>query len=227
MGYTGRLFHSQPLPLMPTVMLTGPRHNVAAQSDLIPAVVIALLRSGRSISVGCATGVDQKVITTALENRFAHKLNIFCAFGASGAGWIEGCSAPYALIESAAHVGATIYFWAGGAPGLPESGRGIPPATVRLARRSLACVRSAHSIVGFADRHPAEPFARGEWPSCGSGTWASIAAAAQRSLTAVVFPLYRGKLPPLTVAGDWTPTADSGLWSHSQRFNPSQSALEF
>lgn len=212
---------------MQTVCFTGPHKGNAYQSEWITPVVAAVLAHNKQINVGCALGVDAQVITKALQSQ-PKRLTVYCSYGASQAGFIEGASADFSLITCALEMGATVNFWAGGGPGVVNSGRGIPSPGARLIHRSLACVKASNAIIGFVDRHPPKPFdpaKPGQWPSCGSGTWGSLAAAALLDMPVLVFPAnfrnFKGaqSLPTLPgTPGKWQPAAPTGLWANAWKW---------
>ncbi|RIK25381.1 MAG: hypothetical protein DCC55_40630, partial [Chloroflexi bacterium] len=66
----------------------------------------------------------------------------------------------------------------------------------------------------------------GGWPSCGSGSWGSVGAAALLGLPVVVFqvgwPGFAGasSLPALPgAAGRWLPAGGQGVWSAGWRWS--------
>jgi hypothetical protein len=108
-----------------------------------------------------------------------------------------------------------VSWWAGGGPGVV--------LRARLARRSLAAVRlvaaggPGSGLVAWSSRLPAIPFRAGPWPSCGSGTWSSVAAAARLGVPVIVVPvgpLARVPLarwPVLPAGGHWSPVSSGSL----------------
>ncbi len=89
------------------------RLRAAAALGRVRRAVRSVLASGRWVAVGCAKGVDQAVIQTALELGYAHRLVIYAVGGPTGRGFWSG-SAPLALLHKAARQGAVVFWWAGG-----------------------------------------------------------------------------------------------------------------
>ncbi|MFB1487773.1 MULTISPECIES: hypothetical protein [unclassified Thiocapsa] len=213
------------------VMLAGSRGRVPGASN-IAAVVSDLLADGSHLVTGCATGVDALVIRAALAQGApgAMALSILAAHGpVSPSASASRYSAPgswsgsaVAAVAAAQRAGASVSWWAGGGPDVD--------LRARLARRSLAAVRLVASgscgsgLVAWPSRLPSYPFRAGAWPSCGSGTWASAAAAARLGVPVVVFPvgavagLPLVSWPALAAGGSWSPLtsgvlAGAAIWS--------------
>lgn len=216
---------------MSLVMLAGSR-DLAPGAANIATVVSALVADGSHLVTGCATGADAQVIRAALARGApgAMALSVLAAHGpVSPSVPASRYSAPgswsgsaVAAVAAAQRAGASVSWWAGGGPDV-----GL---RARLARRSLAAVRlvAASScgscLVAWPSRLPSYPFRAGAWPSCGSGTWASAAAAARLGVPVTVFPV--GALvsvplsswPALAAGGSWSPItsgvlAGAALWS--------------
>lgn len=203
----------------PLVMLCGSRSLPGASAPLVGRVVSALLGAGAALSVGCAVGADAAAISAVLAAGAAPRLGVWCAFGPVSPPWPAAryrapgaCSASaVSAVGSALLAGASVRWWAGGPVTVP--------LRARLARRSLACVRAASAggpgsgLVAFVAGLPSRPFAAGAWPSCGSGSWASVAAAALRGLAVVVVPVGGlagvsvASLPALPGGGAWVPVS--------------------
>lgn len=217
----------------PLVGFTGPRFGPAAAArPLVAALVRSSLAAGRCVAAGCALGVDAAVVAAAMRAGAARRLSVFSAFGPSGLGRLPGSSAPLASLAAVVRAGGAVVWWAGGGPA-----SGIVPAPPgRLVGRSLALVRALAAIpgstlVGVVAAPPPQPFAPGGWPSCGSGTWGTLAAAAVRGLPVVVVPVGWASFtaaalpalpgpPPWETGGAWAPAASSGLWSCAWRWQP-------
>lgn len=212
----------------------GPRFGpAAAAEEEVAAVVGSVLASGRAVAAGCAAGVDALVVSAAVAAGGGPRLFVFAAFGPSGLGALPG-SSSLAGVSASVRAGASVSWWAGGAPGPVGSGRRVPPVVGRLVGRSLAFVRfcaasgPGSGLVGFVSSAPERPFApaaSGGWPSCGSGSWGSLGAAALLGLPVVVFPVgwvgFAGasSLPLLPGrAGSWVPAASSGVWAAGFRW---------
>lgn len=187
----------------PVVMVCGSRALPAAAARTVGQVVPALLGAGSVLSVGCATGADAAAVSSAVALGAGSRLRLFAVGGPGGAGFAGQLSAVAGL-RAAAAAGAAVSWWAGGPASLP--------LRARLARRSLACVRAAAAggpgsgLVAFVAGLPPQPFSSGTWPSCGSGSWAAVAAAARAGLPVVVAPvggLSGSSLPGLPGGGSW------------------------
>jgi hypothetical protein len=212
-------------------MLAGSR-DLAPGAANIAAVVSGLVADGAHLVTGCATGADALVIRSALDlgARGAGALSVLAAHGpVAPSSPASRYSAPgswsgsaVADVASAQRAGASVSWWAGGGPDVA--------LRARLARRSLAAVRlvaassCGSGLVAWPSRLPPLPFRAGSWPSCGSGTWASAAAAARLGVPAVVFPVGEmvnvplSSWPALTAGGSWSPLtsgvlAGAALWS--------------
>ena len=209
------------------VGFAGPRVAPAGASALLSSLVSSVLRSGRGVASGCALGVDHLAVSSALSLGGASSLSVFSAFGPSGLGSLPGASAS---LSAAVSAGASVSWWAGGAP---RAGV-LPPVVARLSGRSLAFVsalaasgpgRGLVAVVSGPPKKRLPRVAAGRWPSCGSGTWGSVGAAAALGVPVVVFPLgWAGftpsALPSLPVPGVWSPAAPSGVWSGGFKFSP-------
>jgi hypothetical protein len=110
-------------------------------------VVKAILSSGRSITVGCATGADQQVIQhfissvcPMLHSWSFSQLRVFAAFDQSGAGSWSGSAVHQ--VQQFAEMGGSVSWLAGG--GLQV------PMVARLMLRSIAGLAGASSAVFFS-----------------------------------------------------------------------------
>lgn len=100
------------------------------------AVVASLLASPSvSLAVGCASGVDELVLSSVLAAGACARLRVFAVGGPSGVGF--GSVSAVSAVRAVAGAGASVCWWAGG------SG----PLRVRLARRSRRAVFGAASGV--------------------------------------------------------------------------------
>ena len=210
-------------------MLCGSRSLPGASAPVVERVVSALLGSGFVLSVGCAVGADAAAISSVLAAGAAQRLRVWCAFGPVSPPWSAArysapgaCSASaVSSVASALLAGSVVRWWAGGPAAVP--------LRARLVGRSLACVRatagggSGSGLVAFVAQLPPRPFAPGAWPSCGSGSWGSAAAAAQQWLSVVVVPVGGlagvsvSSLPALPGGGAWVP-ASAGVVSGGFRW---------
>jgi len=157
-----------------------------------------------SVYTGCALGADAAAVAGALP--VGGLLHIFAVGTRTGAGFPRGF-VPHHLggIET---TGGVILHWSAGGPL-------TVPLVARLARRSLAMVRAVAAAGGSLVAFPASPrppraFRPGPFPSCGSGTWATVGAAAL--LGVPVFVVYSARPSAvLPVAGVWTPALVFGV----------------
>jgi hypothetical protein len=184
----------------------GSRALPPGAASLVAPLVAAVLASGSGVAVGCASGADGVVVSAAL---FAPgRVRVFCAFGPGGVGAC-GSVSSVAGVAAAAAAGASVLWLAGGPLSVP------PPA--RLARRSLALVRAVAAeggpLVALVASLPSSSFGPGPFPSCGSGSWSSVAAAALLRCPVVVVPcggLSASSFPSLPGApcgGAWAPSS--------------------
>ena len=200
--------------------------KIAGQARLFSAVVGSLLRAGRGVGVGCASGADALVIAATVAAGGASSLSVFAAFGPEGQG--AGRSSALLPVWLAQRAGASVSWFAGG-----ES----PPL---LARRSQALVAAVSvsglgcGFVGFPTRPcPAGPAEHAEagvipsaaWQSCGSGTWATLLLAAGKGVPVVVFSVGWRWQPPVW-PGQWEPAGQAWPWSAGWRWVPGPGALE-
>lgn len=154
---------------------TGGRSLNAGQLAIAQDIARQAAHVG-SVYTGCALGADAAAVAGALP--VGGLLHIFAVGTRTGAGFPRGF-VPHHLggIET---TGGVILHWSAGGPL-------TVPLVARLARRSLAMVRAvalaAGALVAFPVAPcPPRPFKPGPFPSCGSGTWATVAAAARLSV---------------------------------------------
>jgi len=102
-------------------------------------VVKAILSSGQSVTVGCATGADQQVIQSVGVSSFS-QLRVFAAFAQSGAGSWSGSAVRQ--VQQFAKMGGSVSWLAGG--GLQV------PMVARLMSRSVAGLTGASAAVFFS-----------------------------------------------------------------------------
>lgn len=209
--------------------------SVGAAGGLVSRVVGAVVSSGRSVAVGCASGGDAAALSARLAlpfppSRSRSALSVFAVGGPGGAGFWR-CSAVSVVSRAAAlavspgfglSAPVSVRWWAGGAAGVRLG--------ARLAARSAALVRavaaggSGSGLVGFVS---------GGW-SASPGSWRSVGLALAAGLPVVVFPVGcsvscfpasfapcrawpspRGVGPRLPVS--WVPAAASGVWARGWR----------
>lgn len=147
---------------MKTAAFTGSRTLPASAHQLVASIVESLLADKYSISCGCAVGADAAVVSALLDKGEAERLTLFAIGGPCGTGF-AGPHSSLAGVLDAASAGATMKWWAGG----DEATR----LRVRLVARSLECMSSASSVIGFVSTMPSKPWkGNGPWYSCGSGS---------------------------------------------------------
>ncbi|BAO43896.1 conserved hypothetical protein [Thiolapillus brandeum] len=171
------------------VAVAGSRQLPPGGTALVGRIVGSLVRSGSSLVVGCATGADAVVLSSAP----AAQVQCLAAFGPGGAGACRVSAVSQVVAHAAA--GGQVQWWAGGGASLPIA--------VRLSHRTQAVVGAASSgLVAFLS----SPSSRGSLLAC--------RAAAARGLPVVVFPLGFGGLSlPALGAGQWVPCDRGGIWS--------------
>ena len=199
------------------VMVCGSRSLSSAAAPIVNQVVQSLLSAGRSIAVGCAAGADAAVVSSVLAAGAGSQLQVFAAFGPGGVG-AAGRVSAVSFVTQASAAGVPVSWWAGGSASVPLRGR--------LASRSIACVRSVvgtgagAGLVAFVSAFPSRSWGSGAFPSCGTGSWSSVAAAAKLGLPVVVFPVgalvgvASAQFPvlPVTGGGSWV-CAGGGIWT--------------
>lgn len=79
--------------------------------------------------------------------------------------------------------------------------------------KAVATSEGKRGIVGFPDAAPPRPFRKyGDWYSCGSGTWGTIASAVALGLPVRVFRCGDFDLPILPVPGKWGTISATNIW---------------
>ncbi|BBL77541.1 hypothetical protein [Methylomagnum ishizawai] len=183
------------------VAVAGSRALPPAGLALVQRVARALVASGRSLAVGCASGADAAVLGAVP----ASAVSVFAAFGPGGVG-----SCPVSAVSAVAAVaaaGGSVVWWAGG----PAS----VPLAARLAARSAAVVGAASSgcVVFFGS-------------PCSRGSLLAASLAAGRSLPVVAFPVgFPGSALPSLGAGSWVPCSRGGVWASAWSWVPAQAGL--
>jgi hypothetical protein len=184
------------------VAIAGSRSLCGAGCALVARVSGALVRSGRSLAVGCATGADAAVLSAGLP---PSAVACFAAFG--GPAGFAGAWRGSAVAAVAAHAAA------GGAVSWLAGGPLSVALPARLAARTSAVVSAASAglVVFFAS-----PSSR--------GSFLAASLAASRSLPVLSFPVgFPGAALPSLGAGSWVPVGGSGVWASAFRWVPSQS----
>lgn len=173
------------------VAIGGSRHLSPPGLEVARLITHALLSSGHTLAVGCATGTDAAVINAVVALGLAPQLRIFTAFGpvtgsrlsyaVAGSG---SCSSP-AAVANAKHAGARVSAWAGGGPGLD-----FP---TRLSNRTRAVARAATAGgILVCDGAP------------GTGSSLLVRSLAARSQPVWLFPVGWVHQFPLPVNGPWS-----------------------
>ena len=170
-------------------------------SPIVGQVVSAVLASGQSIAVGCATGADQQVIQhfissvcPILHSWSFSQLRVYAAFDQFGAGAWAGSAVRQ--VQQFAEMGGSVSWLAGG--GLQV------PMVVRLMARSIAGLAGASAAVFF---------------SPGTGSLKVAGAAVERGIPVFAFS---NPIPgsPRGCSGSWVSAKFMGFpcwqWSSAQ-----------
>ncbi len=169
---------------------------------LVARAVRSVGRGGRGLAVGCATGADAFVVSSALSAGLAPRLRVFAAFGPDGEGaW--RCSARSG-VDVAAGRGASVAWWAGGRGAL------VPRLRARTLAMVIAVARSGEGrgLVCF--------FGPGE----SRGTLLSARSAAASGVPVVAFRC-GGELPSLG-RGEWSRVLGRGVWRDAWAWVPAR-----
>lgn len=187
-------------PAVERVFVGGSRSLSPSLSAVAVLLAASLVRSGRPLSVGCASGADASFIFGALGAGGASLLSVFAAFGRVGEGSWRCSSVP--AVSAAAASGARVVWCAGGAAGLPLASR--------LRSRSLAAAAGCSRAVFVLS----SPSSRGSLASL-----ASVAAAGGRAVV-VGGGFAPSALPLLAVGGSWVSSSSlfgvplpAGVWA--------------
>jgi len=184
---------------MAVVAFAGSRGLTLSFAPLVRSVVGSVVKSGRSVSVGCCIGADQ----FALSALPVGSGSCLAAFGSDGVG---SCSlSAVAEVSAFEDRGGSVNYWAGGKGELKE----------RLARRTQAVINSASIsvVVFFSSPH-----------SIGSALACRLAV--RRGLPVIAFACgFDGSYLPLLGAGYWVQVGGSGIWSNAWRWTCSQSSI--
>lgn len=179
--------------------ISGARSLNAQQLAVVQHVARQAAQTG-IVYTGCAVGADAAAWAGAYK-----KTHIFAAGNVRGEGF--PAKMPPDHLQRAAMADCNITWLAGGPLSLP--------LVARLARRSLAMVRAVAKAGGSLVAFPASPcppraFGPGPFPSCGSGTWSTVGAAALLGVPVFVVCSARPSAD-LPVAGVWTPALVFGV----------------
>ncbi len=180
---------------MGVVAVVGSRFLPVGSAALVGRACAGLVRSGRSLAVGCASGADGAALSWALAAGAVSSVACFSAFAASGAGACGVSAVP--LVRSFASRGGAVSWLAGGGLSVPLRSR--------LPARASAVVGSASAgLVAFLS----SPSSRGSVRAC--------RLAAARGLPVCVFPLgFSSALLPSLGRGRWVSSGRSGVWAAS------------
>lgn len=183
------------------VAFAGSRSLSPRFAPLVASVVGSVVRSGRSMSVGCCVGADAFALA-------AVPVGSGMCFAAFGPGGVGSCSlSAVTAVSAVASCGGVVSWWSGGSASVA-----LP---ARLAARTGAVVSAAtvSAVVFF-----------GSPGSRGSALAASLAVG--RGLPVFAFPCgFPGSALPLLGAGSWVAVAGSGVWAASWRWVPAQVSL--
>ena len=209
---------------LPFVGFGGSRSlpSVASPGGLVASVVSSVVRSGRGVAVGCASGADAAVLSFRLSLPFppssGPQLAVFAVggpgLGGRGSGFWRGSAWPVvqqaAVLAQSSSSSVVVRWWAGG--GAPV------PLRQRLRARSVALVQAVAASgpqAGFVF------FVAGGWPAS-RGSWGSVLSALRLGSSVVVFPVGCSvSCFPRSFSGvgpvRWVPAAQSGAWSSGFR----------
>ncbi|CAK0771319.1 membrane hypothetical protein [Gammaproteobacteria bacterium] len=174
------------------VAVAGSRSLPSSAAPLVSAVCQSVVRSGRSVVVGCALGADALVLSAGLP---LASVSCLAAFGPGGAG---SCPASaVGVVSSFAAAGGSVSWLAGSSLSRPVRARLGARSAAVVAAASVACV------VFFSS-----PSSRG------SSLVVSIAA--RRSLPVYAFPVgFAGSALVAPAGFKWVSSGCSGVWSSS------------
>jgi len=173
--------------------VAGGRSLSASFAPLVSNVCASLVASGSSLSVGCASGCDAFVLSSALSGSFpVSSVRCFSAFSQSGRGVFPGISA-FEVVSSFAGAGGSVT-WAS------SDFLRLPPAA-RLASRTRLVVgaASAGCVVFFASSN-----SRGSLLAC--------SVALSRGMPVIAFECGLSD-------GDGLPSLGAGSWVASPLFD--------
>ena len=181
------------------VALAGSRWLSPSFAPLVRSVVGSVVRSGRSVSVGCCIGADR----FALSALPVGSGSCLAAFGSGGVG---SCSlSAVAEVSAFSDRGGLVNYWAGGKGELKE----------RLASRTQAVINSASisAVVFFS------------YPNS-IGSVLACRLAVHRGLPVFAFACgFDGSDLPLLSSGSWAQVGGSGIWSNVWRWTCSQASI--
>jgi len=161
-----------------------PSSPVVARS--VSRIVGRVLQSGSRVLVGCCSGADHLVLSSAGAVGGLASCSVYCAFGPGGVGAAGGASAVSAVAAAAAG-GASVSYWSGGSASVP--------VRARLVRRSRVAAAAGAALGAPCVLFLAAPSSRGSLAA------AAVAAAAGAPVFAFCF--WRGACaaPPAPLPG--------------------------
>lgn len=220
--------------LVKVVGFTGPRNLTSKDCPFLTAIIEAVLRRGDSIVTGCASGLDQMVVTTTAAID-AKRLRIYTASKKVASGTEkELATQGKQHIAQARQQGGRVIF--GGVITTSDKdydqGSGTAIRTQRpkisyaahLAKRSQRMVLEANVVIGIVNT-PCPPNLHNlvTWQSGhGSGTWQTLAYAAGLGKKVVVFAA-RGLTSdflPSWKGGEWRTGEGGGEWKRAFIWEP-------
>jgi len=186
------------------VAFAGSRFLSPESCLLVGRVAGTVVKTRRSLSVGCCIGADAAVLSA--PNLRVGMIHCFSAFGPGGEGGDRSVSAIFTVSAFVSN-GGEVYWLAGG----PLS----VPFRERLAARTAAVVGAATDACVVFFSTPKSP-----------GTTLAASIAASRGLPLFAFPCgISPKQLPIVSAGSWKQVGGSGIWAQSFRWSPDQSVL--
>ena len=188
------------------VAVCGSRSLPLSAGPLVGRVVRSLLAGGSSLAVGCASGADAFVLSSAQAAGAFSRVLVFAAFGPGGAG-AAGSVSAVSVVSAAAAEGARVCWWAGGPAGVPVQ--------ARLSARTRKVVGAASTgLMAFFGT------------SASRGTLLACRLAAARGLPVLAFSVgFSGQGLPSLGEGSWVPSGRDGVWAGAWRWVPNQGAL--
>jgi hypothetical protein len=190
------------------VGFAGSRALPGSFSGLVRACVASVVRAGRGVAVGCASGADAFALAAAAGRC---PVSVFAVGDRSGAGF-WACSAPLSLLRSA---GSGVVWLAGGPLSVPLSAR-LAARTAAFVS-SVACRVPASGVAGSGCglvAFFAAPRSGGSALACRLALMAGLPVLA----FACGFPA--AELPAVSRLGAWAPAGGVGPWASAFRWVP-------
>lgn len=195
-----------------TVGFTGPREIAGPGSTTISRVVRNVCNMRCNVAVGDASGVDRHVLSTALLSIDPNRLNVFTILDPELNGGLPITNS--AGVQRAAERSAYVVWNAGG------TGDNRRRLITRSQRMVDFVAESSYGsgIIGFVSSFPSKTWGGGAWPSCGSGTWSTLAYANHKDLIVMVYPIEFDKFDPFFLPhlpgwqGEWVKALQADKW---------------